>query len=124
MTARFLGRRIIALVVAPGVSFSAVAPALAVPPNERVVAGMTMPGGGMDNGCMEAAQKSLPAKQAPGKSTGGSCSLCIACAVNIDLALAIAETFLWHRGDRLIGADVSPDGVAIAPALPPPILHA
>ena len=124
MAPRFLGRRIVALVVALGVSFSAVAPALAVPAGDSVMAGMTMPGVTMDSGCMEAAQKSLPAKQAPGKSTRGSCSLCISCAVNIDLASAIAETFLWHRGDRLMGADVSPDGIAIPPALPPPILRA
>ena len=124
MTARFLGRRIVALIVALGVSFSAVAPALAVPAGDSVMAGMTTSGVAMDSGCMEAAQKSLPAKQAPAKRTHGSCSLCISCAVNIDLSSAISATFLWHRGGRLMGADVSPDGVAIAPALPPPILHA
>lgn len=121
MTARFLGRRILALIVALGMSFSTVAPALAVPAGDNnVMAGMTMPG--MDGGCMEAAQKSMPAKQLPGKSNRGSCSLCISCAVNIDLGSAlIAAPFLWHRGDRLTGTDARPDGVAIPPALPPPI---
>ena len=114
----------IALAVALGMFFSALPPALAFPVSDNsVMAGMTMPG--MDGGCMGTAQQSMPSKQAPMKNSRGSCSFCISCAVNIDFASAlIAAPFLWRRSDRLTGTEARPDGVAILPALPPPILRA
>lgn len=123
MIARPFGLRIAAMMAALGMFFSVAAPALAVPYDANVMSEMTMPGMAMDSGCMETAQKSIPSKQMPGKSNRGSCTLCISCAVDLASVL-IAAPFLWHRSDRLMGSDSNPDGVAIPPALPPPIPRA
>lgn len=80
---------------------------------------------GMDGNCMEMAANAKPAKQVPGKGDQGSCAFCIACAVSLGLSTDLMATpIFWRRNAGLIAADVSPDGIAIPPALPPPILRA
>lgn len=123
MIARPLVLRAAAMIAALGMFFSAAAPALAVPPSANVMSEMTTSGMAMDSGCMETAQQSMPVKQMPGKSNRSSCTLCISCAVDLASVL-IAAPFFWHRSDRLVGSDTNPDGVAIPPALPPPIPRA
>ena len=127
----FLGRRVAALVVALGVFLSGAAPALAMP----TMAGMgSMPGMSMmtsdmamQDGCASMAMpgKGAPAKQAPCKSSDGSCAVCAGCAVNIGLAPEIVPaSLLYHRDSGVFAGNVNPDGVASPPALPPPILQA
>jgi hypothetical protein len=69
--------------------------------------------------------KAMPGKQAPCKSSGGSCAVCTSCAINIALLLDLVPMpALHHRNVGLIGADTDRGGLTSPPALPPPILHA
>ena len=132
MFARFLGRRVAALVVALGVILSGATPALAMPAtgNMGSMPGMSMmmPDMAMQSDCagmMAMAGKGAPAKQAPCKSTDGSCAVCAGCAVNIGLAPEIAPAaLLYHRDSGAFADNVNPDGIASPPALPPPISRA
>lgn len=124
MIARPFGLQIAAMITALGIFLGAVAPALAVPQDANTMSDMTMAGMTMDGSCMEAALKSMPTKQLPEKSNRSSCTLCISCAVNIDSASVLTAPAIWRRTDRLMGSDSNSDGVAIVPALPPPISNA
>ena len=81
---------------------------------------MMMPGMDMQNSCMP--DKDSFGKQAPCKSTDNSC---VGCAINVGLAPNFSPiALLYHRSNGLFVADAKPDGLATAPALPPPILRA
>lgn len=130
MFARFLGRRVAALVVALGVFLSVAVPAwagVAMSCEVSMSSGMSMvmPGMNVSNDCMGCLDKNSPGKQAPCKSIDGSCTVCSSCAINVGLAPNFSPvTLLYHRSTDLLLADAKPDGLTTAPALPPPILRA
>jgi hypothetical protein len=124
---RLVTRQIAALVVALGVFLSGAAPAWAdaTMSGKESMTGMAMmmPGMDMQNSCVP--DKDSSGKQAPCKSTDSSCAVCAGCAVNIGLAPQFsAASLLYHRDTGLFAAAAKPDGLAIAPDLPPPILRA
>lgn len=129
MVGRTIGRQVAALIVALCVMLSGSAPAWAAP----AVAGMdTMPGmsmamtgTAMQNACMATPDKGSPAKQAPCKNSDSSCATCTACAINVGLPQSLASVALLYRHvEGVFASDVNPDGIALLPALPPPILLA
>lgn len=125
---RHVTRQIAALFIALGLIFGGAAPAWAgvtMPAKEASTSGMAMmmPGMDMQKGCMS--DKDSSGKQAPCKSTDGSCAICSGCAVNAGLTPNFSPVNLvYHRSVGLFVADAKPDGLTTAPALPPPILHA
>jgi hypothetical protein len=130
MVGRLFIRQFAALVVALGVFLSGAAPAWAgaIASGDGAISSgvaMMMPGMDMQGNCMSSMDKSSPAKQAPCKNTDNSCSACAGCAVNIGLAPQFSAASLFYQRDTgLFTAAARPDGLAIAPDLPPPILRA
>lgn len=118
-----LARQVATLVIALGVFFSGVAPAMAMPAaSDTAMSGMA--GMAMDQSCMDMG-KAAPGKQAPSKNNDGTCGVCIFCAPNIALVLDLVPLpSLYQYRDNLIGANQNPDGITSPPALPPPILRA
>lgn len=117
-----VARKIASLIVALGVSLSGIGPVWAAPmeSGDSMVA-MTMTG--MPSPCAAAMEQSEPTKQAPAKRVHRSCAVCIACAVNI----GFSQGFSPASNDDQVRAffrDVDRTGIAVLPALPPPILHA
>lgn len=126
MVSRRLVQRIAACLVALGMLFSGAAPSWARPmAGSRNAASMavTMPSIAMDD-CMTMMGKDSPAKKMPSKSGDLSCTICAFCAVNVGLTGLIPAPFSRHREAGLIVSDVNPDGIAVPPALPPPIFRA
>jgi hypothetical protein len=87
----------------------------------NMVAGMSSMA--MDD-CMGMMDKDSPAKKMPSKGGDLSCTICAFCAVNVGLTGLIPAPFSRHREAGLIVSDVNPDGIAVPPALPPPIFRA
>lgn len=83
---------------------------------------MTM--SGMPTPCAEAMGKPAPTKQAPGKSTGNFCPICIACAVNVGFSRGFSPIALYHGQIRVFSREANRNSFVTPPALPPPILRA
>lgn len=129
MVGRTFGRQFAALIVALGVMLSGSAPAWAVPAvtgmNTMPGMSMALPGTTMQNACMATPDKGSPAKQAPCKNSDSSCATCAGCAINVGLPQAFSSVGLLYRDiDGVFASDVNPDGIALLPALPPPIVRA
>lgn len=126
MVGHTLGRQVAALIVVLGVMLSGSAPAWAVTGMDTMPGmSMAMPGMVMQNACMAAPDKGSPAKQAPCKNSDSSCATCTACAINVGLPQSLASVALLYRHVKnVFASDVNPDGIALLPALPPPILRA
>ena len=127
MVSRRLIQRIAACLVALGLLFSGAVPGWARPMagNRNAAANMavTMPSMAMDD-CMAMMGKDSSPKKMPSKSGDLSCTICAFCAVNVGLTSLIPAPFSRQRDAGLIVSDVNPDGIAVPPALPPPILRA
>jgi hypothetical protein len=130
MVGRLFIRQVAALVVALGVFLSGAAPAWAgatASGEGSMSSGMTMmmPGMDMQSSCMATMDKGSPLKQSPCKGTDNSCSACAGCAINIGLAPHFSAASLVYRRDAgVFAVGAKPDGLATAPALPPPIFRA
>jgi hypothetical protein len=89
-----------------------------MPANSAMSAGMSMTG--MAGGdCMGMVDPGTTNKNLPGKNSDNACGMCATCAVLVSEA-PLAE--LLVRGHEVVFArDVDRSGIAIPPALPPPI---
>lgn len=125
MFAQAIGRQIAALVVALGVFLGGVGPSWAVPAASSGTSrpAMTMAMNDMPMPCAEMMGNTSPAKQMPGKDSGSSCAVCIACAVNVMPQGLLPVTLIYQGEIRVVSRDASRNGVAILPPLPPPIRH-
>ncbi len=126
-----LARQFATLVLALGVFLGGAAPSWAMPGmaagNGSMPAGMamTMPGMAMKNDRATTPDRGMPAKNAPCKNTDGSCAVCTACAVPAVLLQQTSLALLLVGGREIVFAlDVNHNGIAVLPALPPPILRA
>jgi hypothetical protein len=128
MVARPFARRIVTLVLALGVFLSGAAPSWAMPTIPAIgtmPAGvsMSMPGMAMQTACTP--DRGTPTKNAPCKNTDSSCAVCTACAVPVVLLQQTSPVRLTlHGQDAVFPQDVNRNGIAVLPALPPPILSA
>ena len=88
----------------------------------RIPAGMsmTMPGMSMQQAAIHSANNKSPAKSTPRNSTGTCCVSCT-CAIPILASQDGLSIQLYHYGDGWVARDMSRDGLAIIPSLPPPI---
>lgn len=129
MSARLFTRQIVTLVLALGVFLSGAAPSWAMPvmwgkgsmPSDM---SMTMPDMTMQNSGLGTSEHGTPSKNAPCKSSDGSCTVCTACALPIVLVQDSSPIRLLDSGDEAVFAqDVNHNGIAVLPALPPPILR-
>lgn len=127
MVSRQLVQRIAACIVALGMLFSSAAPGWARPMagNRSATPNMVvaMSNIAMDD-CMAMTGRDSPPKKMPSKSGDLSCTICAFCAVNVGVTGLIPAPFSRHREAGLIVSDVNPDGIAVPPALPPPIFRA
>jgi hypothetical protein len=86
---------------------------------------MMMPGMAMHNDCAGMVDNRAPTKGTPCKSTDAGCALCTACALSFGLLQDSWPVQAVLRGEKMTFAqDVNRNGIAVLPALPPPILHA
>ena len=129
MFTRLFARQIVTLVLALGIFLSGAAPSWAMPgmagkgsmPSSM---SMAMPDMAM-NTCLATSDRGTPNKNAPCKSTDSSCAVCTACAVPVAvLQQSSPVRLLLHGHDAVFPQDVSRNGIAVLPALPPPILRA
>jgi hypothetical protein len=126
MSARPFARQIVTLVLALGIFLSGAAPGWAMPGmggKGSVSAGMamTMSGMAMQNACTP--DRGTPNKNVPCKSSDGGCAVCTACAVQVAvLQQSHPVRLLLHGHEAVFPQDVNRNGIAILPALPPPIL--
>ncbi|MBI1331205.1 MAG: hypothetical protein GC166_15015 [Alphaproteobacteria bacterium] len=127
-----LARRFAVLFLALGVLLSGVAPSWAMPgmagqgsPAGTMMAGMGMPGMDMPSSCMTAYDKGVSGKTIPCKNTDGGCAVCTSCAVPAVMLEQTSPVRLLVRDREVVFTrDVNRNGIAVPPALPPPILHA
>ena len=128
MVARLFARRIVALVLALGIFLSGAAPSWAMPSasgKSPTSAGMSMmlPGMAMQNTYIGTPDKGAPNKGMPCKNMDTSCAVCTACALPVALLQDSSLIQLLVRGNETVFAqDVNRSGIAVLPALPPPIL--
>ncbi|MBI3676971.1 MAG: hypothetical protein HY243_10200 [Proteobacteria bacterium] len=123
-------RQIVAFVLALGVTLSGAAPSWAMPgaPGKGTMpAGMsmTMSGTAMQKDCMASMERGTPNKGMPRKGSDNSCAVCtVCCALPVAAIQNSAPFRLFDGNDRTaLPPDVSRNGVAVLPALPPPILR-
>lgn len=125
MVARLFPRRLITLVLALGVFLGGAAPSWAVPgmPGKATMpTSMAMKVPGMQIDCMATMGKVAPVKNAPCKSTDSGCAVCTTCALPVVLFQGSSPIQLLHRGQRIaLPRTVNRNGIAVLPALPPPI---
>jgi hypothetical protein len=118
MLGKLFSRRIAALFLALGMLLGVAAPAWAAmsakAPSDM---SMMMPGMAMSGDCMDMAQHD--GKNLPAKNSHNSCGICVACGLPISGALL--SQGLYRSGEAAFTLDVNRDGIAILPALPPPI---
>jgi hypothetical protein len=118
MLGKLFSRRIAALFLALGMLLGVAAPAWAAmsakAPSDMsmMMAGMAMP-----EDCMGTAQHND--KNMPAKNSGMSCGICVACGLPISGALLTQG--LYRSGEAVFAHDADHSGIAILPALPPPI---
>jgi hypothetical protein len=130
MIARLFTRRIVAFVLALGLFLNGAVPSWATPSTDgksSMPAGMSMAMSGMamQNDHMISPGRDASNKPGPCKSTDGSCAVCMACAIPVALVQDSLPIRLLDRGEKAIFArDVNRNGIAVLPALPPPILLA
>ena len=118
MLGKLFLRRIAALFFALGMLLGVAAPAwAAMSPKAPSDMSMMMPGMAMPEDCMGTAQHD--GKNMPAKSSHNSCGICVACGLPISGALL--SQGLCRSGEAAFTHDVNRDGIAILPALPPPI---
>ena len=128
MLARLFARRIVTLVLALGIFLSGAAPSWAMPSasgknSAPASMSMMMPGMAMQNACMGTPDKGAPNKGIPCKNMDTSCAVCTACALPVGLLQDSLLIQLIVRGNETVFAqDVNRNGIAVLPALPPPIL--
>jgi hypothetical protein len=58
-------------------------------------------------------------KNLPAKNTDNSCGMCVSCGIPISAALLTQG--LYRSSEAVFAHDVNRNGIAILPALPPPI---
>jgi len=130
MLARLLTRRIVTFVLALGIFLSGAAPSWAMPGDagERSAPAdmsMTMPDMMMQSACMDTPDKGAPNKGIPCKSMDASCAVCAACGLVVALLQGSSPVQLLVQGsDAVFAPRVNRHGIAVLPALPPPILRA
>ena len=118
----FLGRRLIALLIAIGFCLGGALPALAAPsasgsmPCSMMMPDMPMPSGSMD------AQKQAPMKNAPCDNAGCGCCVAGTCAMPSGL-IPDASVLVLRQSGKISFLVESLDGISRRPVLPPPILH-
>jgi hypothetical protein len=128
MSARLFTRQIVTLLLALGIFLSGAAPSWAMPSmaaNGSAPGGMSMamPGMAMPNACTP--DRGTPTKNAPCKNTDNSCAVCTACAVPVVLLQQTSPVrLILHGQEAVFPLDVNRSGIAVLPALPPPILSA
>jgi hypothetical protein len=126
MVTQVFGRQIATLFVALGILIGGIGPSWAVPAASGTDSHsvMTMTVADMPMPCAEMMKKSSPAKQMPCNESGSSCAVCVACAINIT-PQGFSPIALFYQGEiSAVSRDANRNGVATAPPLPPPILHA
>jgi len=114
-------RQFVSLVIALGVILAGAAPVwAAMPANSAMSPGMSMTMPGMpDSDCMGMVDSGAANKNLPVKSSNNACGMCATCAV-LTLDVPLAE--LLVRGHEVVFAhDADRNGIAVLPALPPPI---
>ena len=125
MVARLFPRRFITLVLALGLFLGGAAPSWAVPsmPGKATMpTGMAMMMPGMQIDCMATIGKGAPVKNVPCKSTDNGCAVCTACALPVVLLHESSPVQLLYRGERAAFPHIANrNGIAVLPALPPPI---
>lgn len=121
MLHRLVTRQIVSLVLALGMILGVTLPAWAATPagahSDMVMSDMAMPGMAMSADCMDTMLHSD--KNLPAKNTDKSCGLCVACGLPIAAALLTEGSYL--SSESAFTHDANRTGIAILPALPPPI---
>lgn len=116
MLGRLFSRRIAALFLALGMVLGIAAPAWAAMPAKALSdMSMMMPGMAMSADCMDMDH----GKNMPAKNTGNDCGLCVACGLPISATLLTEG--VYRSSEAVFAHDVNRNGIAILPALPPPI---
>jgi hypothetical protein len=123
-----LTHRIVTLVLALGMFLGGAAPSWAISatpqPGKDSMPGMTMPAMAMQGDCMGMMAKNTH-KDAPCQRQGMGCAVCVGCALPVAMIPDSSRVQLTYRELRPpFSNDVNPNGIAVLPALPPPILHA
>src|SRR5258706_7608879 len=130
MFGRLVARRIATLVLAFGMFLNGAAPSWAVPAaagRGSMHAGMAMmmPGMAVQNACAAMPNKGDINKHAPCKSADGNCVVCAACGLSFAVIQVTSPIRSLDSGDQpRFGHDASRNGIALLPALPPPIVLA
>jgi hypothetical protein len=126
MSIRLFTRQIVTLVLALGIFLSGAAPSWAMPGmvgkgSAPTSMSMAMPDMAMQNAC--APDQGTATKKAPCKNTDSSCAVCTACAVPVVLLQQTSPVrLILHGQEAVFPQDVNRNGIAVLPALPPPIL--
>jgi hypothetical protein len=129
MVIRVLARHIATLVLALGVFLGGAAPSwamLSMSGTDSMPAGMamTMPGMVMQNAHSPSLEKGTSQKDTPCKGSNACCAICAACALPVALIQDTSSIVLSGGQTVPFPEDVNRNGLAILPALPPPILYA
>lgn len=130
MSSRLFARRIVMMVVALGIVLSGADPSLAmigVVGKDLMPAGMSimMPGMAMQCDCSGMAYDRGSNTGSPCKTKDAGCALCTTCALPVGLRQDSSLFQLFARGSEIVFTqDVNRCGIAVRPALPPPILCA
>ncbi len=121
-----LAHQVVTLVLALGISLGGIAPswaaaALGGKSSSPAAMAMSMPGMVMQSAYMGSPDKSMPGK--PCKNMDSSCAMCTGCAIQTALLQETSFVRLLVRGYKTaLPQDANRDGIAVVPALPPPIL--
>lgn len=128
MSVPLFARRIATVILALGVFLSGATPSWAmtdVTGKNSTPASMSMMMPGMAMHCSGMVDDGAPNKGAPCKSTDAGCAVCTACALSVGLLQDSSPIPALVRGEKVVFAqDANRNGIAVLPALPPPILRA
>ena len=117
-------RQAITLLLALGVLLGAAAPSLAMSmalKRDLAPTGMLMMTGmAMSSDCMEAMERGAPNKSLPRKNVSAACGVCTGCALPVLPQTSFSE-LLYGSSQNVFTHDAIQSGIAILPALPPPI---
>ena len=116
MVQRLFSRQFVSLVLALGMLLGVALPAWAAMP-AKAPSDMAMSDMAMSADCMDAMQHSD--KNLPSKNTNKSCGLCVTCGLPLSASLLAEGSYL--SSDPVVTHDANRTGIAIPPALPPPI---
>lgn len=121
MSGRFFIRQIVMLVLALGVFLGAATPswaAFAMSAKASMSTGMSM---AMQGDCMDVMVQGDHDKKIPQKDMRASCGMCVACALQISVQAPLLAERLYRSAGAVFAHDVNLHGIAVLPALPPPI---